>query len=176
VRERHGSWKGQTCLVEDCNRPIQAKGLCANHYYRKRLYGNPDGTFATTKKCVECGAPAVAGDRSSDYCREHYVAFVKQQIAAGRLQGCRSARGYVYHSIFKKTYAEHAIVMEHLLGRPLRLGENVHHRNGVKHDNRPENLELWVKPQAAGQRVQDLVAWIVESYPQYVKEALGLLE
>lgn len=37
---------------------------------------------------------------------------------------------------------EHLLVMEQLLGRPLAPGEEVHHRNHVRHDNRPENLEL----------------------------------
>jgi len=52
---------------------------------------------------------------------------------------------------------EHRAVMEEILGRPLRKGENVHHRNGVRNDNRPENLELWATPQPPGQRVSDLV-------------------
>ncbi len=63
--------------------------------------------------------------------------------------------------------------MEAMLGRGLRPGESVHHKNGQRGDNRPENLELWVTPQRAGQRVEDLVAWVVGSYPEYVKAALG---
>ena len=38
---------------------------------------------------------------------------------------------------------EHILVVEAMLGRYLEPGESVHHRNGVRDDNRPENLELW---------------------------------
>lgn len=41
------------------------------------------------------------------------------------------SRGYVY---------EHIIVAEQKLGRPLAPGEEVHHDNECKTDNRPENL------------------------------------
>jgi hypothetical protein len=65
------------------------------------------------------------------------------------------------------TLGEHVFVMSQVLGRPLLKGENVHHKNGVRDDNRPENLELWVTSQPSGQRPEDLCEWAKEILRRY---------
>ena len=55
--------------------------------------------------------------------------------------------------------AEHVWVMSQMIGRPLRPGETVHHRNLIRSDNRPSNLELWTSHQPRGARVPDMLAW-----------------
>lgn len=83
-----------------------------------------------------------------------------------------NASGYVLIRLRGNTVLEHRHVMEEKLGRELRPGETVHHVNGIRTDNRPENLELWVSTRS-GQRVVDLVAFVVERYRSEVLAALA---
>ncbi len=75
--------------------------------------------------------------------------------------------GYAWGRLGGRSGHMHVLVMEQILGRPLRPNETVHHRNGVRDDNRRENLELWSKSQPAGQRVADKLAWAREFVALY---------
>lgn len=63
-----------------------------------------------------------------------------------RWQGGRHTDEHGYVRLWQRSQGklrrEHRIVMEQVIGRPLARNEEVHHRNGDKSDNRPENLEI----------------------------------
>ncbi len=58
--------------------------------------------------------------------------------------------------------------MERRLGRLLLPDETVHHKNGIRHDNQDDNLELRVKAKHPhGASVADLQKWATELLTRY---------
>jgi hypothetical protein len=107
------------------------------------------------KPCLNCGVPFRGTHPEQKYCA--------RACYSGNRSGLRrfveSRTGYVVLTKGTSRQYEHRAVVERRLGRKLRPEESVHHKNGIKGDNRDENLELWAKKHLGGQRVSDLDIW-----------------
>lgn len=140
--------------------------------WREKVHAS--GEQCTVDGCIK------PPDGSKGMCSMHYlrmrttgdVGSPEPQKVKGVYKWVKDANGYMVRGNGKWSELQHRVVMEEILGRELLPGENVHHINGVRDDNRPENLELWSTSQPAGQRVADKVAWCVEFLKNYAPELL----
>lgn len=186
------------CGKEFYRRPSEvAKGsvkycsrACANAYVKE--HGRPDKKVAN-RVCKNCGKEftipncwlkkfANAGQYCSMVCW-HEV----QRKRGGAFGGSKRAtwgngngvyidsHGYIheYDPQRRKFVRQHRLVMERKLGRHLEKGESVHHKNGKRDDNTPDNLELIVGSHFSGKRVKDLQDKTVEHLSTEI-ERLGM--
>lgn len=172
------STRDDICSVEDCTGSVKARNLCSAHYWRwkngKPL--NPVKHRAEAAVCAvqDCGSVAVA----KGYCNKHYRRLRlygdptyapprkprPKQVGAGHRRVNEDGYVIIYwpdHPNARQDgrVSEHTAVMSEQIGRPLLPFENVHHKNGIRDDNRPDNLELWTKIQPPGRRVSDAIRY-----------------
>lgn len=151
--------KSDTCAMDGCDAQYYAKDFCYFHYHDVRRH-----------PCIDCGDRVLGESRRCRPCARAYSR-----------NGDSTANGYVRlwghrdhpNANARGSILEHTFVMSKILGRPLARGENVHHKNGNRSDNRPENLELWSTYQPPGQRVEDKAKWAKEILARYEPSALA---
>lgn len=165
------------CEFPDCGGPRKTKGLCAGHYNQLRM-GRELRPLKANKRAVCSVADCTQLATARRLCRKHYYRWKANgdpeitRIAA-KGEGCLDKGGYRVLVFNGKQVGEHRWIMEQHLGRPLFKHETVHHKNGVRDDNRIENLELWSSRHARGQRVDDKVAFAIEILKLYAPEKLA---
>lgn len=106
-------------------------------------------------------------------CSTHYVSFRRTGEVPKKNRNPADSKWYTAQGYIMlgskyegnttgKSIYEHRLIMQQFLGRELVKGENIHHKNGFRDDNRIENLELWSTNQPQGQRVEDKILWAQE--------------
>lgn len=175
------------CIWKNCGRIVTAKGLCQVHYKRSKGGRDMDAPFQKKdpkRGCKWKGCTKKHYARSM--CNSHYSQWCKGKSLTdlkwkwGVVNWAINKDGYLIRYVRdedgKKIHqSQHRLVMESHLGRPLAGDENVHHKNGVRDDNRIENLELWTTMQPSGKRVVDMVIFAKEILKRYASVEVDVI-
>ena len=183
------------CAVASCERRAVTRGWCHGHYLRWSRTGDVQEEAPLVRPVRDvCNVDGCErGAHSAGMCRSHYARLRKHgDPLAGQPFRVTTGEGSIKHGYWwvsipagerhlvpdgRRQDFEHRLVMARVLGRPLEADEVVHHRNGHRLDNRPDNLELWTTAQPKGQRVADKLAFAYELLRRYDADAtmaLGL--
>lgn len=110
--------------------------------------GNLFIATGTKKLCVTCrnAISKISAIKAAEVNKKNYK--------IGQLK--KNNQGYMLIWTGNDWKFQHRILMEQKINRPLEKHETVHHKNGIRHDNSLDNLELWVGGIRYGQRAEDV--------------------
>lgn len=153
-----GGNRVSVCAIEDCERPAYARHWCSAHYQRYWVHGDPLGGGAPrgdpSRPCAVPGCDRPVGLKGArGWCQKHYTRWRTHGDPTIRLTDYGSGRttnghGYVMVKRPGHPLAQaHGWVMEHRAiaydaGLLTDVSMVVHHVNGIKDDNRLENLKV----------------------------------
>lgn len=131
---------GKEFYIQPCRESRKLRGRAGSFCSKPCAYSHvkKHGWPWATEKRIDAQGYVLISDR------EHPL--VQERIARG---------------IRQYRVREHRIVMEEILGRRLLPEESVHHINGNRADNRPENLEVWSGKHPVGCR-DDLTNEVIQ--------------
>ncbi len=109
----------------------------------------------TTTNYLRCGDTKSCGCLLREWRSDATVRDWKQRSPAINSQGYAMVRTWQGGKLVTKSL--HRLVMAEAIKRPLQPFEHVHHVNGIRSDNRPDNLQIVVSHHGKGQRPEDLL-------------------
>lgn len=166
-------------LPINADNPRYTQDYSGQWWYKPGGSKNHPRTRASIAKCEYCEKQFLTNifhSKKQVYCSRRCALKATCEANPNRYKGDKGSnwkggkiivRGYVMiyapdHPTVLKGKArpyvfEHRLIMEKQLGRYLLPHEQIHHKNGIPSDNRPENLELWSNHpgQPHGQRADE---------------------
>jgi hypothetical protein len=164
------------CQIRETKRLSWHKNKEKHAIYRKAYYeANKEACYQRSQASRAKNAERYRQVRLRNYRRVHGLPLdmpsTKRKAGEGTIDNngykTITVRGHPNQMDAKGRIREHVFIMSEHLGRPLTKSESVHHKNGIRTDNRIENLELWHRGQPFGQRIEDKINWAIAFLTEY---------